>query len=74
MESLNNFYHSYIENQPLDFLIILGAGIIAYYVARFIITRVVVRVFRKTTTKLDDILIQKGVLDKLSYLIPIIII
>ena len=73
MELLNSFY-SYIENQLLDFLIILGAAFIAYYITQFIMTRVVVRIFRKTTTKLDDILIQQGVLDKLSYLIPIIII
>ena len=73
MELLNSFY-SYIENQLLDFLIILGTAFIAYYITQFIMTRVVVRIFRKTTTKLDDILIQQGILDKLSYLIPIIII
>ena len=67
MELLNSFY-SYIENQLLDFLIILGTAFIAYYITQFIMTRVVVRIFRKTTTKLDDILIQQGVLDKLSYL------
>jgi len=74
MNPLNKFYYSYIENQPLDFLIILGAGFMAYYITRFIVTRVVVRIFKKTTTKLDDILIEKGVLNKLSYLVPMVVI
>ena len=74
MKLLNNFYHSYIENQPLDFLVILGAGFMAYYIARFIVTSIVVRIFKKTTTKLDDILIEKGVLNKLSYLVPMVVI
>ena len=53
---LNKFYHIYIENQSLDFLLILIIGFVAYYIARFIVTSIVVRIFRKTATKIDDIL------------------
>ena len=71
---LNKFYHIYIANQSLDFLLILTIGFVAYYIARFIVTSIVVRIFRKTTTKIDDILIEKGVLNKLSYLVPVVVI
>ena len=55
-------------------LLSVPIALMGYFIARFIITRVVVRIFKKTTTKIDDILIQKGLLDRLSYLIPIAII
>ena len=74
MDMLNKFYHIYIENQSLDFLLILTIGFVAYYIARFIVTSIVVRIFRKTATKIDDILIEKGVLNKLSYLVPVVVI
>ena len=74
MDILNKFYHIYIENQSLDFLLILTIGFVAYYIARFIVTSIVVRIFRKTATKIDDILIEKGVLNKLSYLVPVVVI
>ena len=71
---LNKFYHIYIENKSLDFLLVLTIGFVAYYIARFIVTSIVVRIFRKTATKIDDILIEKGVLNKLSYLVPVVVI
>ena len=74
MDILYKFYYSYLGNQSLDFLVVLTVGFIAYYIARLILTSVVVRIFRKTATKLDDIMIEKGVLSKLSYLIPIVVI
>ena len=71
---LNKFYQSYTGGQSLDFIIVLAAGFITYYITRLVLTNVVARIFRKTTTKLDDMMIEKGVLNKLSYLIPIVVV
>ena len=62
-----------IESKDL-ILLSIPVALIGYLITRFIIIRIVSRIFRKTTTKLDDILIEKGLFNKLSYLIPIAII
>jgi len=47
--------------------------IIAYLVTNKILIRLISNLFKKTSTKLDDILIEKGFLNRLSNLIPLII-
>tara|TARA_Y100001970_G_C14128191_1_gene800180 strand:- start:105 stop:1277 length:1173 start_codon:yes stop_codon:yes gene_type:complete len=59
----------------LDLILLsIPVALMGYLITRFIIMRIVSRIFRKTATKLDDILIEKGLFNKLSYLVPIAII
>jgi len=45
-----------------------------YIFTRYVILNLFFHFFKKTTTDLDDILIERGVLNRLSYLIPLIFI
>ena len=64
-------------NSSEDAIIVLGIllliCIISYLIANKIFIRLISNLFKKTSTKLDDILIEKGFLNRLSNLIPLII-
>ena len=69
-------YISSISNDKL-YIIYLIATIISlllYLVTRYIILKSISSFFKKTSTDLDDILIERGVLNRLSYFIPLIFI
>jgi len=40
---------------------------------RYVVLKAIFHLFEKTSTKLDDILIEKGFLNKVSYIIPLVI-
>jgi len=73
-----NFIQEYISgitsNQWYVYLLILLVGFIVYLVSRYVVLRLISHFFKKTSTDLDDILIEKGLLNRLSYLPPLIII
>jgi len=73
-----NFIQEYISgitsNQWYVYLLILLVGLIVYLVSRYVVLRLISHFFKKTSTDLDDILIEKGLLNRLSYLPPLIII
>ena len=69
-------YISSISDDKL-YIIYLIATIISlllYLITRYIILKSISSFFKKTSTDLDDILIEKGVLNRLSYFIPLIFI
>ena len=49
-------------------------SILLYIVTRYIVLKLITHFFKKTSTDLDDILVEKGVLNRLSYLVPLIFI
>jgi miniconductance mechanosensitive channel len=61
------------ENSIVVLGIFLVICIASYLISNKIIIRLISNLFKKTSTKLDDILIEKGFLNRLSNLIPLII-
>ena len=60
------------ENSIVVLGILLVICIVSYLISNKILIRLVSNLFKKTSTKLDDILIEKGFLNRLSNLIPLI--
>ena len=64
-------------NLPENSIVVLGIFsvicIASYLISNKILIRLISNFFKKTSTKLDDILIEKGFLNRLSNLIPLII-
>jgi miniconductance mechanosensitive channel len=56
------------------FVSIIILGIISYLITRYVIIKIIPHFFEKTSTKIDDILIEKGFLNRLSYVVPLLII
>ncbi len=54
--------------------LVLLFSVSGYVVGRYIILRVISKLFLKTENKLDDILIDERVFDRLSYVVPLLII
>jgi len=75
MQNLLNYILS-ISNDQLHmvYLTVIIISFLLYLVTRYIILKSISHFFKKTSTKLDDVLIEKGVLNRLSYLIPLIFI
>jgi miniconductance mechanosensitive channel len=73
-----NFIQEYISgitsNQWYVYLLILLVGFIVYLFTRYVVLRLISHFFKKTSTDLDDILVERGLLNRLSYLPPLIII
>ena len=61
------------ENSIVILGIFLVICIASYLISNKILIRLISNLFKKTSTKLDDILIEKGFLNRLSNLIPLII-
>jgi len=75
MQNLLNYILS-ISNDQLHmvYLTVIIISFLLYLVTRYIILKSISHFFKKTSTKLDDVLIERGVLNRLSYLIPLIFI
>ena len=61
------------ENSVVLFVTFLFICIITYIISNKIIIKLISNLFKKTSTKIDDILIEKGFLKRLSNLIPLIV-
>ena len=65
------------QNPLLDSLAILGVlaviSLLAFYITEKIILTLLTRMFRKTSTDLDDILVNRNVFNRLAYLVPALI-
>jgi len=65
------------QNPLLHSLAILGVlaviSLLAFYVTEKIILNLLTRMFRKTSTDLDDILVNRNVFNRLAYLVPALI-
>ena len=75
MQNLLNYILSISNDQiHVIYLIVIVISFLLYLITRYIILKLISHFFKKTSTDLDDILIEKGVLNRLSYLIPLIFI
>ena len=54
-------------------VLIIFISFLSFIFIRYIVIKGLSRLFEKTQTKLDDILIEKGFLNRLSYIVPLII-
>jgi len=65
------------QNPLLHSLSILGVlaviSLLAFYITEKIILTLLTRMFRKTSTDLDDILVNRNVFNRLAYLVPALI-
>lgn len=73
MFSLKSIGLNSSENSIVVLGIFLVICIASYLISNKILIRLISNLFKKTSTKLDDILIEKGFLNRLSNLIPLII-
>ena len=69
---IDNLYYVDIENPYIILLISILFAYILFLVTNQIILRSIAKIFRKTSTKFDDILLEQKVFNKLPYLIPLI--
>ena len=67
-------FNNLIQNDLIFIFIILCLSIISYLITKFILLNIASRFFRKTSTQIDDILIDNGFLGRLSYFVPLIVI
>ena len=69
---IDNLHYVDIENPYIILLISILFAYILFLVTNQIILRSIAKIFRKTSTKFDDILLEQKVFNKLPYLIPLI--
>ena len=69
---IDNLHYVDIQNPLIILLISILFAYILFLVTNQIILRSIAKIFRKTSTKLDDILLEQKVFNKLPYLIPLI--
>ena len=73
MEILNNYILNIQENKYILLGVALLLSFFSYIVIRYVILKAISRLFEKTSTKLDDILIETGFLNRISYIVPLFI-
>ena len=69
---IDNLHYVDIENPYITLLISILFAYILFLVTNQIILRSIAKIFRKTSTEFDDILLEQKVFNKLPYLIPLI--
>ncbi|MDC1050694.1 mechanosensitive ion channel [Candidatus Marinimicrobia bacterium] len=74
MENISQIILELSTQKYIIFISIILLGIISYLITRYIIIKIIFHFFEKTSTKIDDILIEKGFLNRLSYVVPLLII
>jgi len=75
MEHIIETIKELCENPYFFALIIIASATLAYLITRYLILDfVIIRLLRKTNTQIDDILIDKGFFNRLSYVVPLVVI
>ena len=74
MENISQIMLELSAQKYIIFASIIILGIISYLITRYIIIKIIFHFFKKTSTKIDDILIEKGFLNRLSYIVPLLLI
>ena len=69
---IHNLHYVDIENPYIILTISILFAYLLFLVTNRIILRSIAKIFRKTSTKFDDILLEQKVFNKLPYLIPLI--
>jgi len=77
--SIDGSIGPWLSNHPLLGQIAMAAivfilGFVAYFVTKHYVLRALSKIVRKTKTRFDDILLQKMMLRRLSYLAPFIVV
>ena len=67
-------FNNFIDSEPMFIGLVIGISIFSYLLTKFILLNIISRFFRKTSTQIDDALIDNGFLRRLSYTIPLVII
>ena len=75
MQNLLNYILSISNNQMyIIYIIVIIISFLLYFFPRYIILKSISKIFKKTKTEFDDILVERGVLNRLSYFIPLVFI
>ena len=74
MENISQIIFELSAQKYILFISIIILGVISYIITRYIIIKIIFHFFEKTSTKIDDILIEKGFFNRLSYVVPLLII
>ena len=69
----------YLPTQPFLFSlsvvgILIIVSLIAFWITEKIINNILAKMFRKTITKLDDILVNRNIFNRLAYIVPALLI
>ena len=73
MENFSQYLLELSSKKHILLPMILAVTIISYIIMRYIVIKTISHLFKNTSTKIDDILIEKGFLNRLSYIVPLII-
>ena len=74
MNFINDILLDISSQKHILLIFIFSIGIVSYLAMRFIILKSMFHFFKRTSTQLDDILIESGFLNRISYAVPILII
>ncbi|MEC8703691.1 MAG: mechanosensitive ion channel domain-containing protein [Candidatus Neomarinimicrobiota bacterium] len=75
MQDFQEFTKSVLSGQWYTSYLLIGMlCLVAYFITSRILLRTVSHLFKKTSTKFDDILIEKRVFNKLPFLVPLVIV
>ena len=73
MENFSQYLLELSSKKHILLPMILALTVISYIIMRYVVIKTISHLFKKTSTKIDDILIEKGFLNRLSYIVPLII-
>ena len=73
MEIFSQYLLDLDEQKYILLGVALSLSLLSYFIMRYVVIKSIIHLFKKTSTKLDDILIEKGFLNRLSYIVPLII-
>ena len=73
MENFSQYLLELSAKKHILLAMILALTVTSYIVMRYVVVKTIFHLFEKTSTKIDDILIEKGFLNRLSYIVPLII-
>lgn len=74
MQDFQEFTKSVFSGQWYTSYLLIGMlCLVAYFITSRILLRTVTHLFKKTSTKFDDILIEQRVFNKLPFLVPLVI-
>ena len=75
MQDFQEFTKSVFSGQWYTSYLLIGMlCLVAYFITSRILLRTITHLFKKTSTKFDDILIEERVFNKLPFLVPLVIV
>ena len=74
MNFINQLLLDISTQKHILLIFILSISILSYLLMRYVVLKAIFLFFKKTSNKFDDILVDSGFLNRISYAVPIIII